>query len=287
MILTILSRNGVPAQPDDRVDLKSQTTLLNLDDHILLTGCSNLSHKHLIFDVALENLKGETCLIQRNAAVACSINGTGTVLNHPSPLERGDIVEIGLNRFRVDTTEPGTHENTFHSDDAAELMKLAGESSSVPLFDVKPESREAASEDRSVPDDPLEKLGMEYRDAITLGFRTESVATPRASSSPAQCSAPFPDPFDQHGAGRRPGTLVTDLLGKRQGIDTLIASLDCFGHAALFEEEPKREILALLAPPGTRVAKTAAGATLTLQEHHRMSMDSAFHPGSAHAEATS
>lgn len=286
MILTILSLNGIPVGSEDRIDLNSHTTLINLDDNILSTACSNLSHEKLTCDVALSTLNGKTHLIQRNPTVACSINGLGTVPNHPFPLEWGDIVEIGLNRLRVNSAKPGSTDNALQSGDVAELMKLAGENSSVPLFDARPESYEA-NEDQSIPDDPLEKLGMEYRNAIVLGLRTESVATPRACSAPAFGTTPFPDPFDQHGSGHRPGTLVTDLLGKRQGIDTIVASLDGFGHAALFEEEPKRDILALLAPRGTHIARTATGAMLTLQEHHRVSMDSAFHPGSAQAEATS
>jgi hypothetical protein len=287
MILTILSHNGVPAQSNDHIELKFQYTLLNMDENILSTGCSNLSHDQLVCDVAFETQKGETCLIQRNADVACSVNGVPAVPNHPSVLEPGYIVEIGLSRFRVDRGEPALPENMFYSGDAAELMKLAGENASVQLFDVKPERCEAAQEHRSVSDDPLEKLGVEYRNAVVLGLRAESVATPRVGGASAHRAAPFTDPFDQHSAGRGPGSLVTDLLGKRQGIDTIIASLDRFGHVALSEEAPRIEILALLAPLGTHVARTVADGTLTLQEHHRVSMDSAFHPSSARAEATS
>jgi len=124
--------------------------------------------------------------------------------------------------------------------------------------------------------DPLATLSAEYRRALLHGERSQ--AHDLKAEATARATARIPaDPFLDAPERFAEGSLLDDLLGDKQNIDTVLAELDDFNGGQLFEQERSHEILALLAPRGLAGQHVTQTALLARQEHHLISVDSNFH----------
>jgi hypothetical protein len=122
--------------------------------------------------------------------------------------------------------------------------------------------------------DPLAALTAEYRQALLHHKRDYSHELKKTSVDNAPIAAVPHDPFADAAARYAQGSLLDDLLGSRQNIDTVLESLDAFAADQLFEPDEQHEILALLAPGAVADPLFPQTALLARQEHHLISVDS-------------
>ncbi len=124
--------------------------------------------------------------------------------------------------------------------------------------------------------DPLTQLSEEYRQTMLHGGRDVPRELKDHRLDNPRLRAPE-DPFLDAPERFAQGSLLDDLLGQRQNIDTVLKELDSFGADLLFARDERQEVLTLVAPPGLAAQHASApSAQLARREHHLMSVDSPF-----------
>jgi len=152
----------------------------------------------------------------------------------------------------------------------------AGAPAPLLIFDEEPLAGPGALPESDDDADPLAGLLAEYRRALIHRERDHDAHELKAIGRP-QVAVPLPeDPFLDARGRFETGSLLGDLLGSQQNIDTVLGEMDTFRADHLFAEEDRHEILALLAPARKAGRALSQAALLARQEHHLISVDSHF-----------
>ncbi len=291
MIIKLISHGGIPAESSVAASLLSGSVLFVAEAASFVAESCAPSNDSMHLDyVHFAQNAGATLMTNQCAKTSCIVNGEPIQSGASRRLDIGNSIEIGLSRLvaEVDNTrETCTTEPRQIADSSfAELLALEGQASYNAAFDAQTAPRADIGSDARVgrlsasianPDgDPLNTLADEYRDAVQYGKRSAYSNGPGHSRNIRNANV-HADPFESFANSLYAGSLSSDLLGNRQGIDSIIATLDHFGDGDLFKPEQPLEILELLAPAGIQLATRKSQADLALREHHMVSMDSAFH----------
>ncbi len=240
------SINGIP------ILTGSQHPLANND--LIIIGVAELTIGNLGAIAPME--------IQPDCAPAATSSNVdlialGNTLSHSDPADFSDLIALA----RSDTNDGSRYDDPLTST-ATPLVILDQEphTDTAPLF-----TADTA--------DPLVALHAEYRRALT--HREHDYAHQLKTVEGMQTVVPAPeDPFLDIPGRYAQGSLLNDLLGDQQNIDTILDELDAFRADQLFINDERHEILLLLASEQKSNPYYSRTALLMRQEHHLVSMDS-------------
>lgn len=184
--------------------------------------------------------------------------------------------------------EPATSAADPH--DFSDLIALAGAFGNIERYHDHPDASDPLSILDSAPGavspdhllfadahaDPLVQLSEEYRQTMLHGGRDPLRELKDRRPETSRLRVPE-DPFLDAPERFADGSLLDDLLGPRQSIDTVLDELDSFSADLLFAADERQEVLTLVAPQGLVKQHAAApSAQLARREHHLISVDSHF-----------
>jgi hypothetical protein len=244
-------------------------------------------------------------LESRCATFACRVNGAALAHGARHAVCAGDVISVGVDLLAVSPGGAPSESDAPGAPAGVDLIALGqalAQGSEPPRFDVLaalagrlPDEARAdtiaavsltildeAPQDRVAqplaPDhtvDALDALHAEYRTALI--HRERDYGHALRTIERAAVAAPLPeDPFlDLRGRYTR-GSLLNDLLGDQQCIDTVLNGMDPFGEERIFAAHARHEVLALLAPRTRTHSQFARAAQLMRREHHLISVDSHF-----------
>lgn len=206
------------------------------------------------------------------------------------PSDLGDTVDpLFIAGSDADAAE-GPATPAADPNDFSDLIALAGAFANIERYHDHPEASDplsildsapgAVSPDHLLFDearaDPLVQLSEEYRQTMLHGGRDPLRELKDRRPETSRQRAPE-DPFLDAPERFANGSLLDDLLGPRQNIDTVLDELDSFGADLLFAADEREDVLALVAPQGlVRQHAAAPSAQLARREHHLISVDSHF-----------
>ncbi|ACB69096.1 conserved hypothetical protein (plasmid) [Burkholderia ambifaria MC40-6] len=247
---------------------------------------------HVVFAV---DASGNIRLENHCNALACHVDGATVPQHGTSAVTVGATITIGVDALTVGLPSAASpqDDDQSHVDLIAlgnalprseparftDLVALTGAASdadtSLALFDDEPLGLVAPVSPDTDSSDPLEKLLAEYRRALIHRERDyvhqlKEIERPRVT-------APLPDdPFLDAPGRYRTGSLLSDLLGDRGQIDLVIQDMNPFLTEQFFVDDPRHDVLLLLAPQRRQRPHFASTAPLARHEHHLITVDSHF-----------
>ncbi|WP_232431232.1 TagK domain-containing protein [Burkholderia ubonensis] len=261
-------------------------------DFAPLPDDTNALAGHVVFTV---DANGDIRLENHCEALACRV-GSATVPQHGTcAVPFGAAITVGVDELTVglpsaavalDGTPPSIDLTALgnalpRSEPAgfADLAALACAGSdagaALAVFDDEPLGLVAPVSPNADDGDPLEKLLAEYRRALI--HRERDYAHELKEIEQPQIAAPLPDdPFLDAPGRYRTGSLLSDLLDKRQKIDFVLDGMNPFLAEQLFVDDARHDVLLLLAPAHRQRPHFASAALLARHEHHLISVDSHF-----------
>jgi hypothetical protein len=239
-------------------------------------------------------------LINQSAELRCGINGQPIAQGERARLNEGNVLDIGMTRCVVETTEPALRPTdgvlddmpapgqadpapgfqladllTEHADAVQYPASAVSDASPHDIADAGQETAPSSETTTQAPesDEARQLIGALHAEYLRL-LRDPRGFAPTQEWSPHRGSPEHGNAVGelQGDEGRRDG--LYDLLGADDAMASVLAGLDSLGEHDLLEPEAHVDVLRLFAPHDLREERHPV-PELTRREHHVLTADSA------------